>query len=164
MTLNGKKISVPVSKGYAQINRKWAPGDVVTLTIPMPIEKLEANPNVLQSRGKVALRRGPLIYCLEQPDNKTDLDRIALPLSANLAARFEPTLLGGLVLDRAATLFAQVRDRFARMDKSGMPQQRMLAHEASLVGKTTLSAVPFPLFGSEPSQGFSGNPRRCLVL
>jgi len=64
----------------------------------MPIEKLEAHPNVLQSRGKIALRRGPLIYCLEQPDNKTNLDQIALPVSAKLTAHFEPQLLGGVTV------------------------------------------------------------------
>lgn len=98
ITLNGKKISPPVSKGYAHINRKWTASDVVELSIPMRIEKLEAHPNVMQSRGRIALRRGPLIYCLEQPDNKTDLDRIALPATANLAAHFEPELLGGVTV------------------------------------------------------------------
>ena len=98
ITLNGKRIDPPSAKGYAQITRKWAAGDVVELIIPLAIEKLEAHPNVLQSRGKIALRRGALIYCLEQPDNKSDLDRIALPLTANLTAHFEPTLLGGVTV------------------------------------------------------------------
>jgi len=98
IALNGKKISPPIVSGYAQIHKRWTSGDVVELTLPMPIEKLEANPSVLQSRGKIALRRGPIIYCLEQPDNKSDLDHIALPLSANLAAHFEPALLGGVTV------------------------------------------------------------------
>jgi hypothetical protein len=51
---------------------------------------------VLQSRGKVALQRGPLIYCLEQPDNHGDLERIALTAGSRLTARFEPDLLGGI--------------------------------------------------------------------
>ncbi len=98
ITLNGKRIDPPSAKGYAQITRNWVAGDVVELTIPLAIEKLEAHPNVLQSRGKIALRRGALIYCLEQPDNKSDLDRAALPLTANLTAHFEPTLLGGVTV------------------------------------------------------------------
>jgi DUF1680 family protein len=98
IALNGKKISPPISKGYAVIKRKWSSNDVLELSIPLQIEKLEANPNVLQSRGQVALRRGPLIYCLEQPDHKTDVDRIALPVTANLIAHFEPTLLGGVTV------------------------------------------------------------------
>jgi DUF1680 family protein len=98
LTLNGKKITPEVSKGYARITRKWSAGDVLDLSIPLQIEMLEANPNVLQSRGKIALRRGPLMYCLEQPDNKTDIEKIALPITAKLAARYEPGLLGGVTV------------------------------------------------------------------
>lgn len=68
------------------------------LSIPFQIERIEANPNVLQARGKVALRLGPLIYCLEQPDNTADVDRIMLPASAELTQHFEPGLLGGVTL------------------------------------------------------------------
>jgi len=97
-TVNGKTIQPEVSKGYAQLHRKWAKGDVVELSFPMDVVKLEANPNVLQSRGEVALRRGPLIYCLEQPDNQADLDRIVLSRGAKLEAHFEPALLGGVTV------------------------------------------------------------------
>ena len=71
---------------------------MVELSVPLKIEQLAANPNVLQSRGKVALRRGPLIYCLEQPDNQADLDQVSLPLDAKLTESFEPGLLGGVVV------------------------------------------------------------------
>ena len=98
ITLNGKKIEPPLSKGYAQISRKWKANDAVELNFPMSIEELEANPQVLPSRGKIALKRGPLIYCLEQSDNGVDLDRIALPPAANLNAHFEPALLGGVTV------------------------------------------------------------------
>jgi DUF1680 family protein len=64
----------------------------------MEVVKLEANPKVLQSRGEIALRRGPLIFCLEQPDNQTDLDRIALSRGGKLEAHFEPALLGGVTV------------------------------------------------------------------
>ncbi|MGO9274940.1 MAG: glycoside hydrolase family 127 protein [Terriglobia bacterium] len=97
-TLNGKPIQPGRSKGYAHLHRKWAKGDVVELSFPMEVVKLEANPNVLQSRGEIALRRGPLIYCLEQPDNQADLDRIALSRGAKLDAHFEPALLGGVTV------------------------------------------------------------------
>jgi len=96
--LNGRKIDPTISKGFANISRRWAANDAVELNIPMSIEELEANPQVLPSRGKIALRRGPLIYCLEQSDNRADLDRIALPPAANLTAGFEPELLGGVTV------------------------------------------------------------------
>ena len=98
ISLNGKKITPPIVKGYACVNRKWSASDVLELAIPLPVEKIEANPNVMQSRGMIALRRGPLMYCLEQPDNKTDLDRVALPIGANFTSHFEPALLGGVTV------------------------------------------------------------------
>ncbi len=98
LTLNGKEVNPPASSGYNHLRREWKTGDRVELAIPFAIEKLEANPNVLQAHGKIALRRGPLIYCLEQPDNTAELDRVRLPLSAELTARFEPALLGGVTV------------------------------------------------------------------
>ncbi len=99
LRLNGAKLIPPVSKGYAHIHARWSGSDRLELAIPLETVKLEANPKVLQSRGKIALRRGPLIYCLEQPDNKTDLDRLAVPSAGGrLAEHFEAGLLGGVVV------------------------------------------------------------------
>jgi len=104
ITVNGKPArrgtadGPEVSRGYAHFHRHWAKGDVVEITFPMDVVKMEANPKVLQSRGQIALRRGPLVYCLEQPDNQADLGRIALSRNAKLDARFEPALLGGVTV------------------------------------------------------------------
>jgi hypothetical protein len=94
--LNGKPLKPDLVKGYASIRRTWTNGDVLKLSLPLEIVKLEANPQVLQSRGEVTLQRGPLIYCLEQSDNQGDIERIALPAGAKLTAHFEPELLGGI--------------------------------------------------------------------
>jgi uncharacterized protein len=107
VTVNGEKVSLPESKAYVHIRRQWSRGDVVELSFPLEIQRLEANPKVLQSRGQVALRRGPLIYCLEQIDQTAALDRIVLPTSATLTERFEPQLLGGVTV---ITGQAQMRD------------------------------------------------------
>jgi uncharacterized protein len=96
IVLNGKPISAPVLKGYAHIHRTWAPTDIVELSVPFEIQRIEANPNVLQARGKIALRLGPLIYCLEQPDNHADVDGVVLPPNVALTQDFEPGLLGGV--------------------------------------------------------------------
>ena len=98
VALNGRPISPPVSKGYAHIHRTWALGDVVELSMPFEIQRIEANPNVLQARGKIALRLGPLIYCLEQPDNRADVDAIVLSPNVTLTSHFEPELLGGVTV------------------------------------------------------------------
>lgn len=106
ISLNGKAIAPPVLQGYAHIRRTWTPSDVVELSVPFEIQRLEANPNVLQARGRVALRLGPLIYCLEQPDNHADVDAIILPPNVSLTQSFEPGLLGGVTVIRGGGCIA----------------------------------------------------------
>jgi DUF1680 family protein len=96
--LNGQPIPLSVSSGYARIRRQWANADEIELNIPIEVERLEAHPQVVEDRGKVALRRGALIYCLEQPDHSVDVDRIALSPGAKLESRFEPQLLNGVTV------------------------------------------------------------------
>ncbi len=96
---NGEELAVPpiLRSGYARIFRKWQRGDVVTLSLDMPVERIEAHPNVSQNAGCVALQRGPIVYCLEQVDNPVPLHRIVLPRDAQLSAVFDRTLLNGVV-------------------------------------------------------------------
>jgi hypothetical protein len=74
------------------------PGDVVTLELPMPVNRVYAHEKVLADKGKVALMRGPVVYCLEEVDNGPDLAAIRLPADAELCARRDAELLDGAVL------------------------------------------------------------------
>jgi hypothetical protein len=85
-------------RGYVRIERDWKRGDRVRLSLPLPVERVRAHPNVKQDRGLVALQRGPLVYCLEGADNPGPLDRIVLPEGSALTARHEPGLLGGITV------------------------------------------------------------------
>ena len=67
--VNGESIALTATNGYATIHRVWREGDVVTLDLKMPAERLYAHPNVRMDVGRAALRRGPLIYCVEEADN-----------------------------------------------------------------------------------------------
>jgi uncharacterized protein len=98
LKLNQNPIRPFVSNGYAEIRREWKNGDVVELALPLEVQQLEANPQVTQNRGKVALRRGPLVYCLEQVDQERDLDDIVLPAKNRLGSRFEPGMLNGVAV------------------------------------------------------------------
>ncbi|TIN58672.1 MAG: glycoside hydrolase family 127 protein, partial [Mesorhizobium sp.] len=71
LKVNGEAIKLAeiTSDGYAAIKRTWTKGDDVRLDLEMPIERLYANPQVRQDAGRVALSRGPLIYCVEASDN-----------------------------------------------------------------------------------------------
>lgn len=96
--LNGADIPVTTQRGYLKIARRWARGDVVELNLPMVPERIYAHPDVRQNAGRVALRRGPLVYCLEQHDNEAPVQRIRLAKDASLSARFDPGLLGGVTV------------------------------------------------------------------
>jgi DUF1680 family protein len=83
-------------RGYATIRRRWGAGDVVTLDLPLPPERLHAHPNVRMDVGRVALRRGPLIYCVEEADNAGGpVQTLALPRSAPLEAKWRQDLFDG---------------------------------------------------------------------
>ena len=97
--VNGKSVSLNAitTNGYASIRRKWSDGDHIELTLPMPIERVHSNAQVRNNAGKVALQRGPIVYCVEQVDAGDDLHRLVLPVDAPLKAQWEPRLLGGVM-------------------------------------------------------------------
>ncbi|EBE1493972.1 glycoside hydrolase family 127 protein [Salmonella enterica] len=69
----------PIRKGYLHIRRTWQEGDTITLTLPMPVRRVYGNPLARHVAGKVAIQRGPLVYCLEQADNGEELHNLWLP-------------------------------------------------------------------------------------
>lgn len=88
--------------GYIVIKREWKSGDVVTLDLEMTIRRVESHPHILGNRGRVALQRGPLLYCVEQADHPTaDVWDVALPDDAEFSAEFQPDLLDGVTILRA---------------------------------------------------------------
>jgi len=99
ITVNGRPVPVGrvTRKGYAVLSRKWSPRDRVRMVLPMPVQREEARPEVRMDCGKVAVRRGPVVYCLEERDNGKHLADVALPRNGKLKARFERGLLGGTV-------------------------------------------------------------------
>jgi DUF1680 family protein len=103
VTVNGEAVDpTPKHDGYIHVNRTWQPGDTLALALPMPVRRVHAHEQVEADRGKVALMRGPIVYCLEgvdQPD--VDLFTVALPRAAELTAEHRPDLLGGVTILRA---------------------------------------------------------------
>lgn len=85
------------NQGYAMLERTWKNGDEVLLTLDMPVQLVEANPLVREDLGKVAVTRGPLVYCLEETDNGKNLSGIYLEEDADFAIKEEPELLKGVV-------------------------------------------------------------------
>jgi DUF1680 family protein len=97
--VNGEPATFTTEKGYAVINRKWKSGDRVELNLPMPVRYIKADDKVLANLGKVAMQRGPLVYCAEWPDNTNGkvLEFIA-PAVENLKSEFRPELLSGVTV------------------------------------------------------------------
>jgi DUF1680 family protein len=107
LTVNGDTVpDVTVDKGYAKLSRTWKSGDVVRLNLPMPVERVHADPRVKADVGRVALQRGPVVYCLEGVDNGGAVRNLVLPRDAALSARFEKDLLGGVVVVHGEALAA----------------------------------------------------------
>jgi DUF1680 family protein len=98
VTLNGEDITLKVNviDGYALVKNNWENGDVVYLTLPMNVSRMKGHPLVRQTAGKVALQRGPLVYCLEEADNGNNLHQIILPKQAEFKVSYDPQTVGGL--------------------------------------------------------------------
>ena len=83
LIINGKPASVRLIPGqYAAVNRKWNTGDKITLTLPMPVKMMASNPLVEETRNQVAVKRGPVVYCVETAGIPKDAKLFNLSLSA----------------------------------------------------------------------------------
>ncbi len=104
LAVNGKAVKAPVVKGYAKLHRAWQSGDTVQLVLDMPVQRVAANPQVSEAAGKIALQRGPILFCLEQTDNAAPVGSLLLPDKAKLTARFDKKFLGGAAVIEGAAL------------------------------------------------------------
>ena len=98
--VNGKTRAVKIAKGFAMIERKWAKGDVIELSLPMPIRRVVSHEAVEADVGKVALERGPIVYCAEWPDNNGNVLNLVLADNTRLTSEYRKDLLGGVTVLR----------------------------------------------------------------
>lgn len=95
--VNGIETDGKPEKGYLYLERTWQTGDVITFTLDMPTVINRANPKVRENMGKVAVSRGPLVYCLEEADNGSGLHRVYVDTKAEFTGEYDEDLLGGIV-------------------------------------------------------------------
>lgn len=101
LQVNDEEVTATPESGYVALRREWRSGDTVALQLDMPVRLVQAHPNVRQMVGRVAIQRGPIVYCLETADNPIyPLDRIVLPLEMEWQAEYRPDLLGGVTMLR----------------------------------------------------------------
>jgi DUF1680 family protein len=106
LTVNGQAIPLRIDNGTARISREWRKGDEVVLDLPMPVERVVARDEVVEDRGRAAIQRGPIVYCLEGADNNGRVSNLQLPLDRTPATHVDRTLLGGVTVVTADNVVA----------------------------------------------------------
>jgi DUF1680 family protein len=99
LTVNDQPVDEPVTPGtFVTVNRAWVAGDVIRLSLPMPVRRITAHPYATEDTGRVALMRGPILYCLEAVDHPdVDIRDLVLPPDAAITPESRSDLLGGVV-------------------------------------------------------------------
>jgi DUF1680 family protein/alpha-L-arabinofuranosidase len=102
LKVNGKRTTTfYMDKGFSRLKRKWKKGDVIELNLPMPVRRVLAHKNVTANKGKVALERGPIVYCAEWPDNDGHVLNVVLPDKAKLTSEYRKDMFNGVNVVRA---------------------------------------------------------------
>jgi DUF1680 family protein len=102
IAINGQPVTAPtITRGYAVLRREWRAGDVIDVQLAMPPRRVRADERVASDRGRVALMRGPIVYCLESLDNHGRVRDVFLPEDKPITAEWRPDLLGGVTTLRA---------------------------------------------------------------
>ncbi|MDB6079104.1 MAG: hypothetical protein JWO82_2851, partial [Akkermansiaceae bacterium] len=104
VAVNGEPVKAETFNHYLRLERTWKAGDVVTLRLPMPVERVKADERVKANAGRVALMRGPVVYCLEGVDNEGRLASLQIPPGGEIHAGFQAGLLGGVTTLKGAAV------------------------------------------------------------
>ena len=98
LKVNGEAVTLNLEKGYASIARTWQKGDVVEIHLPMPVRRVFANENLKADIGRVAVERGPFVFCAEGADSDGTVSNLVLDDGAVLTAEARPDLLNGVTV------------------------------------------------------------------
>ena len=122
-----------MNDGYAVISRKWKPGDKVEFEIPMPVRKVIADERITEDRNKMAVQRGPLIYCAEWPDNNSgSVLNMLIKKDAAFTTEFIPSLLEG----------AEV------IKTEGYQTKRTLDGKIEMLNEEPVTMIPYALWNN----------------
>ncbi|WP_343674859.1 beta-L-arabinofuranosidase domain-containing protein [Chitinophaga sp.] len=126
--LNGKPATYKMEKGYAVIVRTWKAGDKIRLDFPMSVQKILANDQVAADKKRFALERGPIMYCLEGPDNKdATVQNIVVDKNAVISAVYKPDMLNGVTV----------------LQMNGSSSSRQLNSDQLITSTQTVTAIPY---------------------
>lgn len=108
--VNGLPAEYSLHNGYAVIKRIWKKNDKVEVNLPMEVQRVVANENLGDNKGKIALQRGPIIYCAEWVDNNGKASNIIIPQNTSFISEFNPGLLNGVMTLNAQVPAIVIRD------------------------------------------------------
>jgi DUF1680 family protein len=111
--INGKPVTETIlASEYFEIRRPWKAGDIVTLNLPMPAQLIESHPLVEETQHQVAIKRGPIVYCLESADLPKDvqLEDVVIPADAKLTTKYDANLLCGVEVVETEALVEPATD------------------------------------------------------
>jgi DUF1680 family protein len=134
LLLDGEPLPHRVEDGYLQIDRLWAEPRTLTLHLPLRPRVTQADPRVADDCGRVALERGPLVYCIEEADNGPGLQDIRIDPTTVREEPYDPALLGGIVPLRAGAW----RRKTTPQDKPTLYREW-----ESTLEEVSLRAIPF---------------------
>lgn len=117
--INGKATKPTIENGYAVLSRTWKAGDKVEWEVPLQVQRIKASDKIAATRGRVALRYGPLVYNIESVDQ--NVESILAP-TAPLSTEWRPDLLGGVMVIKGS--FADGKPmmaipNYARLNRGG---------------------------------------------
>lgn len=136
VAVNRKAQASPkLESGYLVLSREWRTGDTVELDLPMSVRRVAANPAVKADTGRLALQRGPLVYCVEACDQTADLASLYLPAETELKAERRPGVLGNVVWVTGMARVAAEQD-----------WDRKLYQHAAAPKVEPLAAIPYCLW------------------
>lgn len=94
--IDGQKEVINSLDGYVTLSSEKVNGKTIELKFPMEVRKVKTSDKVVENRGKIALEYGPLVYAVEEIDNKKNYDEITIPSNDDFKVQMEPNLLGGV--------------------------------------------------------------------
>jgi len=138
LTLNGMEKRAGIEEGYLIIDREWEPGDVVKLTLPMPVRSIVAHDSVTEDRDKIAIQRGPIVYCAEGKDRENgQVMNLILDPEEPMSTRFEGDLLKGVQVVTA----------------TASPARKTLENEIAVDEPTEITLIPYHVWANRgPSE------------
>lgn len=135
LSVNGEEHSTQLVDGYAYLTRTWAKGDELQLSIPMEVEIIHPHPALKENAGKIALQRGPVVYCLEEVDNSSGLSGLAIDSEQAIEHSFEKDTLNGVVILKGEALKTEL--------KESSTASLYVSEKQINTTKTSFKAVPY---------------------